>query len=611
MINSPRLVRGIQTFAFLVAYLMATPYPLVFAEADSTYVVQKGDSLQKIAAKRYQDFSKWREIQKANPQITDPNRLNIGWKLVIPAIELPISVKEEKVPTTTTPPVATPTQVTFLYFNDFHGALEPVEEKVGDQKVEKYGIARMATEVKRIRAENQAVHIPTFFVTTGDLLQGTVLSNLNEGQLEVDYLNQLGLDFYTIGNHELDFGPNVLSSLLVGLTAQCVTANYYLGKTKRSVGKPDNVSLGNLKIGIAGLVAWEDFKGEDTKVAAKYLKGVDIEAETPKAKQLVEDFHSQGVTLIVLLSHLGFDRDQELAKAVPGIDVIIGGDSHTPIKGPHDDYLKAGDTYIVQAGDRGHYLGRLDLHLDPQGHLTSANAKLIELDQHIKPDPEIAADLQAKKQEMEEGEFSKRVTDATCELDGKREHVRTRETNLGNLVTDVLKETYQTDIAVFNGGAIRDSIAQGPVTFGNIFKTLPFANTAYVLEISGQELLAMLQHSAKIGELGEKGGFLQVAGLRFVWEKGVENGVRNVTVGEKPLDLADTYTVATSSFVADGGDGYTMLAKLPKQKRHEHNDSINQTVLKYLGDHYGKEKPIASPYCENGEPAKAGRIIEE
>lgn len=590
---------------------IALLHPLCALANTDTYVVQKGDTLSSIAKKLYHDGFKWREIRDANPKITDPNQLHIGWKLVIPAIATPISDKEnieEKTPpasstppASATPPVVTPIQVTFLYFNDFHGALEPTED---DQKVEKYGIARLAAEVKRIRAENRAANIPTYFVTTGDLLQGPPLSNLNKGKLEAEYLNQLGLDYYTIGNHELDFGPDVMTSLLFRLKAQCVTANYDL--VKKPVGKPVIVTLGNLKIGIAGLVAKEDFLGEDAKVAREYLKEVQIEEEVTKAKQLVEDFKSQDATLIVLLSHLGVERDLDLAKAVSGIDVIIGGDSHTPIQGPTGDYLKVGDTYIVQAGSKGKYLGRLDL----QFRFTAANAKLIELGQQITPDPEIVANLQAKKKEMEEGEYSKRVADTACELDGKREHVRARETNLGNLVSDILKETYQADVAVFNGGAIRDSIAQGRVMVGDIFKVLPFANTAYVLEMSGPDLLAMLEHSFKQGELGGKGGFLQVAGLSFKWEKGV--GIRDVKVNEKPLDPNTTYKVVTSSFVADGGDGYTMLAKLPKEKRHEHYSSVNQTVLEYLGNHYGKEnKPISSPYCENGEPAKANRIIIE
>jgi 2',3'-cyclic-nucleotide 2'-phosphodiesterase (5'-nucleotidase family) len=554
------------------------------ANADTTYVVQKGDTLQKIA-KKYGDESKYLEIQKANPQVTKPNSIQPGWKLVIPFSKSPHSS----------------TQITFLYFNDFHGALEPIKEKEkeGDQEVEKYGIARMATEVKRIQAENKVANIPTFFVTSGDLLQGTVLSNFSKGQIEADYLNKLGLSYYTIGNHELDFGPDPLSSLLVHLKAQCVTANYYIG----TMCKPVPVILNNLKMGIAGLVAKEDFLGKNAKVAREYLKDVQIEDEVTSAKQLVADFKSQGITLIVLLSHLGIDRDKTLASEVSGIDVIIGGDSHTAIEG----YQKSGNTCIVQAGEKGKYLGRLDLELDNHGRPTSVNAKLLKLDQQITPDPEIAADLQAKKKELEEGEFGKRIADSECKLDGERGHVRGRETNLGNLLCDVLKETYQTDIAVFNGGGIRDSIVQGPVTTGAIFKAFPFTNTVQVLEISGQTLLEMLQHS--FAQRGQ-GGFLQVAGLRFVLEKNV--GVKDVIVNDKPLDLKDTYKVVTSSFVADGGDGYTMLANLSNRQEHGYS-LVSETILKHLINHYGKEKKaISSPYCENNvEPGKATRIIIE
>jgi 5'-nucleotidase/UDP-sugar diphosphatase len=177
---------------------------------------------------------------------------------------------------------------------------------------------------------------------------------------------------------------------------------------------------------------------------------------------------------------------------------------------------------------------------------------------------------------------------------------------LGNLLCDILKEEYKTEIAVFNGGGIRASLPQGPITAGDLFKAFPFTNTVFVLEVPGQELEAMLQHSFK--QQGQ-GGFLQVAGLSFVLEKNV--GVKDVKVNGKPLDPKATYKLVTGSFVANGGDGYTMLANLPKREEHGY-ELVSETFLKYLVNHYGKEKkPIASPYCEGDKPAKAGRIIIE
>lgn len=159
-------------------------------------------------------------------------------------------------------------------------------------------------------------------------------------------------------------------------------------------------------------------------------------------------------------------------------------------------------------------------------------------------------------------------------LNGQREHVRTQETNLGNLVTDVIREYSGADIAVYNGGGIRDSASLGPITLRDAMEILAFENNVVTLEMTGMQVVAMLEHG--VSSYPEVSGkFLQVSGLRFYFDPAEPAGsrVKDVRVQGERLRYRETYTVATNDFLAAGGDDYTMLEEAVQIDEHEMIDT--------------------------------------
>ena len=563
------------------------------------YVVKRGDSLWKIAGEVYNDPSKWKNIYGANrDSLKTPGQIEVGQRLKMPDAPTPSNVKvnlTEPVFSSQTPPTAVTYQkMVFLYFNDFHGALEPtVKKKVGEdgkkQKYEVYGIARMAAVVKRERAANKRDNIPTYLVNAGDFIQGSLLSNSSKGAIEAEIFNKMDLSFYTMGNHELDFGPDNLLSLIRSIKAPSVTANYKI--RNQQVGESRILEVKGIKMGVAGLISALDFSLEMPKVDPAFLKEGHVEDEIKKAKKIVSDFKRQGVDLVVLVTHLGLETDKKLAKEVEGIDIIIGGDSHTAIKKCEFVKNKKNKTCIVQAGAEGQYLGHLKVTLW-EGKPSNFRAKLIALDEKVTPDPEINQYIQLKKSELER-QYGKIIATSDCFMEGTKATIRHEETNLGDFVTDILKDYFRTDIAIYNSGAIRASLPKGEVTIGNVMGVLPFpTNRTHRLELNGKELQKVLDYNAT--QVG-KGGFLQVSGISFILEPNL--GAHQVEIDGMPLDPEGMYTVVTNSYIATGGDGYDVLAKVPDNRRgYEPNPT--PIVIDYIKKHYGDAGKHIS-YCQS------------
>ena len=236
-------------------------------------------------------------------------------------------------------------------------------------------------------------------------------------------------------------------------------------------------------------------------------------------------------------------------------------------------------------------MGELRLKIRKRnGEILQSEFILHKLDEAIPEDPEMVAFLsphleRAKKLTLES------VGVAKLPLDGVRENVRRRETNLGNLVTDVYREIARADVAIQNGGGIRAPIDAGEITFGEILGAFPFNNTVVSVELTGAELLSILERSASLPRDGTAGGFLQISGAK-VLIKG--NKVVKVDINGKPLDPKKKYTVATNSFVANGGDGYELLKDKPRL-------DTGYTIASTLKRHIAAKKAVS--------PRVEGRIV--
>jgi 5'-nucleotidase len=307
---------------------------------------------------------------------------------------------------------------------------------------------------------------------------------------------------------------------------------------------------------------------------------------TQTAKEVVADLTKQGVTKIILLSHRGYKADLDLAAKVDGIDLIVGGHSHTllgdPAKldksfsapsGPYPTIVKSpngGTTLVVQDFEFGRLLGKIDLTFNDKGEVTAYEGQPIFVDKTYADDPDavkmladFAKPLDALKKQV--------IGKTSVDLMGDSQIIRSQETNLGDLVADaVLWSTTwdKTQIAIVNGGGIRRTIKTGDISYGDVLEVLPFGNRLVQFDLTGADVAAALENGiSQVYTGGGSGGrFPQVAGLKFSADLGkpVGSRVTDVQIGStkngfKPLDKSATYRIVTNDFMASGGDGYAVF----------------------------------------------------
>ncbi len=437
--------------------------------------------------------------------------------------------------------------VTVLHFNDFHGQLESYQAKESPEKLG--GIARLATLVEQVREEDPKR--PVLLLFAGDLLQGTLTSTLFLGRPDIKLLEQMGVDAMAVGNHEVDFGQENLRKLGGMVHFPLLSANLHADPALPVQPFARFDPPGGPRIAVLGLTTKELV----TTTHPRNARGITMEDPMEVAAKLVPALDKEA-ELVIVLSHLGFAEDQTLAEQVPGIDLIVGGHNHFVFDQPK----QVGDTLILQAGDRGRYLGRLDLVMEGD-HLRPVSYRLLPVDEKIPESPEIAAKV-AKLVERAESEMLEVVGTAPVALDASREVLRRGEGAFGDLVADLARELTGTQVALFNAGGIRADIPAGPVRIKEIAQAFPFSNELVIGTLDGATLQAVLNRSAALDPLENPGGFLQVSGLRMTLRDG---RAEEVTVAGKPLDPAADYRVVVPDFLAAGGDGYQELTGMRDQ----------------------------------------------
>ncbi|WP_234396896.1 5'-nucleotidase C-terminal domain-containing protein [Bacillus massiliglaciei] len=463
-------------------------------------------------------------------------------------------------------PVNQELDLTIMHTNDTHAHLDD--------------IPRRFTAVEEIREQSA----DSLLLDAGDVFSGTLYFNQYLGQADLEFMNKLGYDAMTFGNHEFDRDSKTLAAFVKKAAFPFVSANIDFtkdpelsGLAKNEIGTPGENGhiypasireVGGQQVGIIGLTT------EDTEFLASPGENIVFENAAAKTKETIAALEEKGINKIIVLSHLGYYADQKLADEVEGIDVIVGGHTHTLLTEPEIAHPDSQPTVIVQAGEYGQYLGKLDVAFNPEGIVTKWNGELIDVTAQNEAGEYIYAENEWAKERLAElsgplEEMKKEVVGSTSvTLDGERSNVRTKETNLGNLVTDAMlakaKQSVNATIAMQNGGGIRASIDEGDITLGEVLTALPFGNTLVTVDLTGEQVLAALEHSvSKVEE--EAGQFMQVSGVHFKYDPAMPAGERvfDVQVEEESnmtdLDLTKTYTVATNAFVADGGDGYTMF----------------------------------------------------
>ncbi|WP_337844955.1 5'-nucleotidase C-terminal domain-containing protein [Thermus sp.] len=463
--------------------------------------------------------------------------------------------------------------LTLVHTNDTHAHLEPTELTLSGKKTPVGGVARRIALFDRLRTQAKN----PLFLDAGDVFQGTLYFNQYRGLADRYFMHRALYRVMALGNHEFDLGPGPLAEFLKGARFKVVSANVDVSQEPRLQGlfAPYAVlQVGGEKVGIIGLTT------PDTKEIANPGPTVGFLDPYESAQKAVYELLSRGVKKILVLSHLGYGEDLKLARRLVGVQVIVGGHSHTllgtfPHKelsplGPYPTVVKnpeGKDVLVVQAWEWGKVVGLLEVTFGPQGELLAYKGEALLMTPEVSPEDFFAKEALLAYAQPVMALMAQVIAEAKVDLVGERAIVRRRESNLGNLIADgMLWKTKNagTRIALQNGGGIRASIPKGPITVGKVYEVLPFGNTLVVMDLKGREILEALENGVSQWEQ-TAGRFLQVAGLRYAFDLSRPAGSRVVRVevkegeGYRPLDLEATYRVVTNNFIAAGGDGFTVL----------------------------------------------------
>lgn len=432
-----------------------------------------------------------------------------------------------------------PIQLTILHTNDIHGVLEAEPASWLPDKTPVGGFKALDGWVRKIKGEAPN----TLLLDGGDLLTGgpaaalTFKGVFGGGMFEL--LNRMGYDAWTPGNHDLDKGITTLLPALDLLQMPVVNANL-LNSRGRALAEQFKTSQiierGGLRIGVVGLMT--DSLGR--VLTSEQMVGITVESANQAAKREVA--HLDPLTdIIIFITHQGVESDQAMARAVPGIDVIVGAHSHTRLQSP----LVENGTLIVQAGSHLKNLGRLDLVISGDRVVTHyGRLILLRTTEEINASPDVSLMVDELHTLVE-----KSFGEVLGELVTPWQTAGGGESNIGNWLTDQLREAAHVDFAMLNSGGIRKSLPAGPVTKGDLFAVVPFDNTVCTFSVTGDELLRIIHHNA-VAASRESYGILQVSGLSYRWSQTPERVVvEEVLVGGKPLELTRNYTGATNDYI--------------------------------------------------------------
>lgn len=520
-------------------------------------------------------------------------------------------------------PVQAEFALTILHINDFHSRFESITatdsncNAEGESKGECFGgIARLRTAVDQKRS---AAGENVVLLSAGDNFQGSLFYTQYKSKVVTDFFNQMGFDVVATGNHEFDDGPAEFAKLIETATFPIIGGNLDTSEDPILKGRPPGVvviTVGGERIAIIGATTI------DTPEISSPGPQIGFQSVADYVKGAVEVLEEAGVDKIIVLSHIGYEVDQDLAAAVPGIDLIVGGHSHTLLSntdekaaGPYPTLVKnpdGVDVPIVQAASNGKYLGEIKITWDDDGKVTSAAGDPMLLDASVTPDEEFVAKLAELGGPLESLK-AEVIGTATAPIEGSREVCRAMECSMGNLVADALLDRVKNQdiqIAIQNGGGLRASIDAGEITMGEALTVLPFSNTLATFQLKGSDILASLENG--LSQIEEGGGrFPQVAGLKYTFDKTRPAGERlvgevQVKEGEAwvPLDPEKVYGVVTNNFMRTGGDGYALFAANAIDP-YDFGPPLERVLADYIAAQGGEYTPYTDGRITDASPAAA------
>ncbi len=490
--------------------------------------------------------------------------------------------------------------VIILHTNDIHGAIGPATAfwmnpefppKLG-------GAASITTLIKEVKKNAEKSGAKVIVCDIGDIWQGTPVGERSKGQALLDFFESAGYEFWILGNHDFDKGVAAVKHLVESSKIPVLCANLVDTETGeipawKNLQPYIIFNLGDVKIGIIGVIT-DDMPTLEPK---NNLIGVGFKLTASTLMDYRDKLKKMGCDIIIDAGHTGISyhvpekypilinyekeamakglkygtkafveyiykqkgyglQDQDIAELVPGLDVILGGHSHTGLYPPYED--PRNHTLVVQAYSHGSALGRLDLYIDKKYKkiVKYGGTNYTPFEDSSRPDPAV--------KKMINGYIKEYESDLQQIVGVARKPVLrgNDETILGDLIADAMRYKYKADFALFNRGGMRADIPAGEITGKDIYKALPFGNTSVIIHISGADLIKILQ----IGFSGKRRD-TNISGVRVVYNPdfNTKNKLCNATfVDGSPIILDKKYTMVTSNYLAAGAVGYHILKDRPQ-----------------------------------------------
>lgn len=472
-------------------------------------------------------------------------------------------------------------EVTIFHTNDIESVYEPIEAFWNPEIEYIGGIPQLSTLIKQEREKKET----SFLFDAGDIFTGA-LSKKTQGRISFDLYTAMGYDALALGNHEFEYGWKTLREVMPRAPFPILNANIIYADTDITLTQPYTIVENNdVRIGVIGVMGVDAFLNTMMKKNRQGLDYLDPTETVQKYVDLIKD----EVDLIVVLTHQnktapmqtdkendpevqrGFDEDYAMAGALKDVDLIIGGHSDNGLWEPviHPDT----GTVIAMTFGQGKYLGEIVFNIEEEKS-TYLSGKLIPVvSNELTPDPKISQIINETRAAHPD------LSEIVGKIDKFAFRSYYKESNIGNLIADILRENTGADIGMMSSGSIRYDINAGNVNAETLYNVYPFKDTIAVVEAPGSIVRELFEYSYKLNY-----GLVQASGIQTEYDLNKAEGERivSININGEPLQDDKTYTIATYSYAATGGDGYNMLAKGNVTMGEE---TITNIIIDYFKNH--------------------------
>ena len=439
---------------------------------------------------------------------------------------------------------------TILHSNDMHGDF--LAESRGEEGKLIGGLALLSGYINKVRSEEENV----IYIISGDMVQGSIIDSEYKGISTIEIMNYLAPDVVSLGNHEFDYGLPHLLFLEKMANFPIVNANLYIEQyNKRLMSPYIIINKAGFDILFTGIITEKvmDTISMDRDVGSF----ITLQEACAEVGKITNAYKNDDIDLTILLTHIGFDSDKELAAMLKpewGVDLIIGGHSHTILDKPE----KVNGIYIAQAGVGTDQVGRFDVIVDDDTNsIVEYKWQLIPIDDDIAdPDLKLQKYIDSFKEVVD-----RKYNTIICKLGEMLTHpLREEETSLGNLIADAFAQCANADVMFLGSGSVRVKELGPLVTLSNFISCFPYNDTLNRFTITGEQLKRVFSHIMRPDNRSGEGECYQVnRGVKAVYNDSLKQ-LQSLSINEEPVSDSGTYTICMQGYHYSNSAEYLNIA---------------------------------------------------